>query len=81
MGNLSEMHDSGFQINSSDLFLRYKTLEGFNLLKYIRSEELSKDKIRDMLERIREDFDSNQGKRFGSGGTIKGGKEYALDKV
>ena len=57
LGNLSERSE-GLTLNSTDLFLRYKTLEGFNLLKYLR-EECDKNRITEFLNFIRDDFDQN----------------------
>ena len=57
LGNLSERAE-GLTLNTSDLFLRYKTLEGFNLLRFLR-EDLSKERMREFLLFIRDDFDNN----------------------
>lgn len=70
LGNLSEKAE-GLTLNTSDLFLRYKTLEGFNLLRFLR-EDLSKDRMREFLNFIRDDFDQN---------TESGGKIFRSEKI
>ena len=83
LGNLSERAE-GLTINSSDLFLRYKTLEGFNLLRFIR-EDLPKERLREFLLLIRDDFDQNaetNGKIFRAE-KVEGleRKEYKIDQI
>lgn len=70
LGNLSEKAE-GLTLNTSDLFLRYKTLEGFNLLRFLR-EDLSKDRMREFLNFIRDDFDQN---------AESGGKIFRSEKI
>jgi hypothetical protein len=82
LGNLSERGE-GLTLNTSDLFLRYKTLEGFNLLRFLR-EDLSKERMKEFLLFIRDDFDKNAesgGKIFRSEKMIKEGerKEYKIE--
>ena len=82
LGNLSERNE-GLTLNTSDLFLRYKTLEGFNLLRFLR-EDLSKERMKEFLLFIRDDFDKNAesgGKIFRSEKMIKEveRKEYKIE--
>ena len=56
LGNLSDK--STFSLCATDIFLRYKTIEGFNLLQYIK-QDLGMDRLKSLFSQIRDDYDAN----------------------